>query len=181
MAMVVKKRMLQLAGRIKRKLPEILDQQQQGRTSADFPRTQEMTSLATDHEELDPPEDTKTVKRKVVPEAGVGFSDEMRSCTSSCLLRVLARECSTQGGRRLSPLVGLPVYTRESIARGGIIHDVVAGVRMVTEGAKAERVFAIRARTMKCGVRVSYQEKVAKMSDTKILAYIRGLGLEVDK
>ena len=171
---VVEKRLLQLACRSKRKLPEIMDQKQQGSTSADFSRTQGTILHATDHEELNPPEGSKTAKRKAVPKAGFCPSEERRSCTcgSRCLLRVLAREDSTCKGRRLSPLVGLPVYTRESTARGGIIHDIVAGVRLVTEGAKAERVFALRARSRKWGVRVSYQEKVAEMLDTDILAYI---------
>ena len=46
---------------------------------------------------------------------------------------------------KLIPMAGLRKYTRGVIPRGGIIHDVVAGIRLVTEGAKAETYFAIRA------------------------------------
>ena len=113
---------------------------------------------------------SKAGKKKWVPVSGVRMSDERRRCTSSCLLRVLGRMGPAQrGGERLVPLAGLQDYTRERIVKEGIIHDVVAGVRLVTEGAKTEKVFAIRARTRKCkGVRISYQEKVAEITDYKL-------------
>ena len=113
---------------------------------------------------------SKAAKKKWVPVSGVRMSDERRRCTSSCLLRVLGRMGPAQrGGERLVPLAGLQDYTRERILKEGIIHDVVAGVRLVTEGAKREKVFALRARTRKCkGVRISYQEKVAEIIDYKL-------------
>ena len=65
--------------------------------------------------------------------------------TSSSLLRAKGRDICSVGGRKLIPMAGLRKYTRGVIPGGGIIHDVVAGVRLVTEGAKAETYFAIRA------------------------------------
>ena len=115
---------------------------------------------------------TNTNKRKRAPEFDVGPLPEKKRRTSSCFLRMVGRECSAQGqgGRRLSALAGLPVYTRERIPGGGIIHDVVAGVRLVTEGAKADRVFAVRAPTRKGGLRVIRPGKVAEIVDSEFLA-----------
>ena len=65
--------------------------------------------------------------------------------TSSSFLRAKGRNICSMGGRKLIPTAGLRKYTRGVISGGGIIHDVVAGVRLVTEGAKTETYFAIRA------------------------------------
>ena len=108
----------------------------------------------------------QTVVQKQVLEK-VAMSDDRRRCTSSFLLRARGRECSGQRGRRLRPLTGLSDYTIKVIPMGRIIHDVVDGIRLVTEGAKAEKVFSLSAWARKnMGLRFKYQNTATQIMDT---------------
>ena len=108
----------------------------------------------------------QTVQKKQVPVKVAKYGDRRRS-TSSFWLRAQGRDCSGQRGRSLRPLTGLPDYTIKVIPKGRIIHDVVDGVRLVIEGAKAEKVFSLSAWARKNeGPRFKYQNTATQIMDT---------------